>query len=247
MSDSNKMRLYTTGEIAKLCDVSVRTVQYYDDRGILIPSELSEGGRRLYSEEDLHRMRVICFLRGLGLSIGSIATLFSEEHPERVVSLLLDQQESALLAEKRECEEKLMLIDGMRRELRDVENFSVDSIADIAKVMKNKKDLRRLRLFTVLTGIPVEVLEWVAIILWITQGLWWLSLVWLGTAALWGTWISWYYFRRVAYICPACHEVFRPRFREVFFAYHTPKMRRLNCPACAHHGMCVEIYQKEEK
>ena len=47
------MSRYTTGEIAKLCGVSVRTVQYYDQRGILVPGELSEGGRRLYSEDDV--------------------------------------------------------------------------------------------------------------------------------------------------------------------------------------------------
>lgn len=57
------MSKYTTGEIAKLCGVSVRTVQYYDTRNILTPSELTEGGRRLYSEEDLKRMKIICFLR----------------------------------------------------------------------------------------------------------------------------------------------------------------------------------------
>ena len=49
------MSRYTTGESAKLCHVSVRTVQYYDTRNILVPSELSEGGRRLYSEDDLKR------------------------------------------------------------------------------------------------------------------------------------------------------------------------------------------------
>ena len=53
------MSKYSTGEIAKLCSVTVRTVQYYDTRGILIPSELSEGGRRLYSEDDLKRMKII--------------------------------------------------------------------------------------------------------------------------------------------------------------------------------------------
>ena len=37
------MSKYTTGELAKLCNVTVRTVQYYDKRGILIPTELSEG------------------------------------------------------------------------------------------------------------------------------------------------------------------------------------------------------------
>ena len=43
----NPLGLYTTGEVAKLCGVSVRTVQYYDTRGILTPSSLTEGGRRL--------------------------------------------------------------------------------------------------------------------------------------------------------------------------------------------------------
>lgn len=39
------MSEYTTGEIAKLRGVSVRTVQYYDSRGILVSTSLSEGGR----------------------------------------------------------------------------------------------------------------------------------------------------------------------------------------------------------
>ena len=72
------MSKYTTGEIAKLCGVSVRTVQYYDTRNILTPSELTEGGRRLYSEEDLKRMKIICFLRAAGISINSIGELLSE-------------------------------------------------------------------------------------------------------------------------------------------------------------------------
>ncbi|MBQ1521050.1 MAG: MerR family transcriptional regulator, partial [Clostridia bacterium] len=85
------MSKYTTGEIARLCCVTVRTVQYYDTRGILIPSELTEGGRRLYSENDLRRMKLICFLRELGFSIDSISKLLSEDDPASVISLLLDQ------------------------------------------------------------------------------------------------------------------------------------------------------------
>ena len=84
------MSKYTTGEVAKLCGVSVRTVQYYDTRNILTPSELSEGGRRLYSEEDLKRMKIICFLRDMDLPINTIAQLLTDEHPEDVIELLLD-------------------------------------------------------------------------------------------------------------------------------------------------------------
>ena len=93
------MSKYTTGEVAKLCGVTVRTVQYYDTRGILVPSELSEGGRRLYSEDDVKRMKVICYLRDLGLPIDSIRQLLAEEDPGSVISLLLDQQEAALKKE----------------------------------------------------------------------------------------------------------------------------------------------------
>ena len=75
------MSKYTTGELAKLCGVTVRTVQYYDSRGILIPTELSEGGRRLYTDDDLRRLRIICFLRDMGLPIDAIAQLLAEEEP----------------------------------------------------------------------------------------------------------------------------------------------------------------------
>ena len=88
------MSKYTTGEIAKLCGVSVRTVQYYDSRNILVPSELSEGGRRLYSEDDLKRMRIICFLREAGVPINSIGELFAEEHPEAVAIFLQEYEVS---------------------------------------------------------------------------------------------------------------------------------------------------------
>ncbi|MBR4083556.1 MAG: MerR family DNA-binding transcriptional regulator [Lachnospiraceae bacterium] len=36
------MSLDTTGELAKKCNVSVRTIQYYDERGILVPTDLTE-------------------------------------------------------------------------------------------------------------------------------------------------------------------------------------------------------------
>jgi DNA-binding transcriptional MerR regulator len=240
------MSKYTTGEIAKLCGVSVRTVQYYDSRNILVPSELSEGGRRLYSEDDLKRMRIICFLREAGIPINGISQLFAEEHPEKVISILLDQQEQTLRKEIDEQQKQLLLIETIKRELNEIENFSVESIGDIAYVMKNKNQLKKMRLLMVLTGIPVTLLQWVSIILWITNGLWWLFVIWACVAIPWGIAVSAHYFKSVNYICPECHEVFSPSFAEVFWAYHTPKMRRLTCPKCGRKGMCVEVYAEKE-
>ena len=117
------MSLYTTGEIAKLCGVSVRTVQYYDTRNILKPSELSEGGRRLYSEEDIKRMRIICFLREMGIAINSIEELLKEENTQAVISLLMEEQEKILLEELQERQIKLDLLMQMKKELKSINNF----------------------------------------------------------------------------------------------------------------------------
>ena len=240
------MSKYTTGEIAKLCGVSVRTVQYYDSRNILIPSELSEGGRRLYSENDLKRMRIICFLREAGLPINSISELFNEEYPEKIISVLLDQQEQILREEIAEGQKKLSIIETIKRELKEIENFSVESIGDIAHIIKQNNNLAKMRWITVLMGIPVTALQWTSIVLWITHGLWWLFAIWVCVAIPWGIIVSIYYYKHVAYICPECHEVFRPPFKEMFWAYHTPKMRRLTCPKCGRKGLCVEVYAQKD-
>ncbi len=240
------MSKYTTGEIAKLCGVSVRTVQYYDDRGILVPSEFSEGGRRLYTEDDLKRMHIICFLREAGLPINSISALFAEKNPENIISILLEQQEQVLREELSERQAKLDLIEGIKRELKELDTFSVESIGDIAHVMKQKNKLNKMRLTMVFTGIPVTALQLTSIVLWITNGLWWLFVIWACVAIPWGICISKYYFNHVAYICPECHEVFKPKFKETFWAYHTPKMRRLTCPKCGRKGLCIEVYAEKE-
>lgn len=237
------MSKYTTGEIAKLCGVTVRTVQYYDSRNILVPSQLSEGGRRLYSEEDLKRMKIICFFRELDLPLSTIAQLLSEAHPEKVIDLLLQQQENGLKAEIQERQEKLAKLEQLKRGIRSIENFSVESIGDIATIMENKKQLRRIRWTMLGVGLISEAFEIVTILLWVMKGIWW-PFVFVGLPVMIGlcSWISWYYFTNVAYICPECHQVFKPKFKEAFWANHTPTTRKLTCSNCGHKGFCVETY-----
>ena len=241
------MSKYTTGEIAKLCGVSVRTVQYYDTRGILTPSGLSEGGRRLYSEDDFKRMKMICFLRDAGISINSIGELLSGDDPGSVISVLLEQQERLLKDEIGERQAKLDLLDGISRELKSVENFSVESIGDIAYAMENKKKMRQLHAILLITGIPISIIQWISIILWIATGIWWPFALYVLAAILYAVGISKFYFKRVVYICPQCHEVFKPKLKEAFWARHTPTLRKLTCTCCGYRGFCVETYGKEEK
>ena len=140
------MSKYTTGEIAKLCDVSVRTVQYYDGRGILVPSELSEGGRRLYSDNDLSKMKLICFLRDLDLSLDSIARILKEENSDEVISLILSQQEKALDSEIADKQKKLERLKDLRAGLKQLGGISAENIGDVAKITDNKRNMKKFRI-----------------------------------------------------------------------------------------------------
>ena len=236
------MSKYTTGELAKLCNVTVRTVQYYDSRGLLVPSELTEGGRRLYSEEDLRKMNVICFLRDVGLSINSITQLFAENNPEKVIHILLQQQKDILEDEISLRRKQLNKIEALQKELKSIDKFSVESIGDVAYQMENKNKLRNVRKNMIIAAAPMLAIEVAAIIYAIVIHAWWPVFAYLAIAVIWAIPFSKYYFGNVAYICPECHTVFKPTLKEAFWANHTPTTRKLTCTNCGHHGFCVETY-----
>lgn len=234
------MSKYSTGEIAKICGVSVRTVQYYDSRGIVVPSEISEGGRRLYSEDNLSQMKIVCYLRELDLPINSIKELLTEENSEEVLAILLTGHEKKLQSEMAERQDRLDKLTDLRHTLKKIENFSIQSIGDIACIMENKKRLRKLRRKMLIVGLIMDIIEIGTLILWIQRGLWQPFALGMCVVIALGVWISYIYFHNVSYICPECHTVFRPTFRQAFFAKHTPSTRKLTCTSCGHHGFCVE-------
>lgn len=241
------MSKYTTGEIARLCGVTVRTVQYYDARNILVPSEMSEGGRRLYSDDDIKRLRIICFLREAGLPLSSIEALLTDEQPEKVIWVLLDQQEKALCEELAQGQKKLSMLEDIRRALKSVTSFSVESIGDIATRMAGKQKLKKLHLMLLLGGVPLLVWQLVSIAVWILTGTAWPFVLWVVIGVPCAVLISRSIFMHIAYICPECHTVFKPRFQDVLRANHTPTLRKLVCTCCGHRGWCVETYAEEEK
>ena len=236
------MSQYTTGELAKECGITVRTVQFYDQKGILVPSALTEGGRRLYSGEDLKKMKIICFLRDTGLSLDTIRQLLQEENPGSVISVLLAQQEQLLQEEIGERREKLDRLADLKKGLKNDPSFSLETIGDIANVMEGKKKLNAVRRNLVLAAVPLGILQWASILLWIFKGIWWPFAVWVILLIPFMIWGIRYHYRNTAFICPQCHEVFRPSVREVFFAKHTPRTRKLTCTKCGRRGFCVETY-----
>ncbi|HAX40688.1 MAG TPA: MerR family transcriptional regulator [Clostridiales bacterium] len=237
---------YTTGELARLCGVTVRTVQFYDARGLLHPSELSEGGRRLYSEGDFRKMRMICALKTLGLSLDAIQGVLASEKPERVLLLLLEEQERRIADEQGALERQHRAVETVRETIRSGQMISIESIADMDRMMEEKKKLNKLHLGVLAIGMVMSGLQWGGVILWITTGIWWpFAACWPFVIAL-GILITRMYYKSTLYICPNCGARFRPKLRDFLWSNHTAKTRLLTCTKCSNRGWCVETYGKTE-
>ena len=69
------MTTWTVGQVADLFGVTVRTLHHYDEIGLLVPSERSRAGYRLYTAEDLTRLQQVVVYRRLEMPLEEIATL----------------------------------------------------------------------------------------------------------------------------------------------------------------------------
>ena len=237
---------YSTGEAAKILNVTVRTIQYYDQRNLVSPSSLTEGGRRMYSENDIMRLKAVCYLRDIGLPIASIQKLICEEHPENVIGLLIEEQKKELSDEITERQNRLSRLEELERGIRESGNFSLHSISDIAFRMDNRRKLHKLYIKMLIFALILEALEWAFVLAGFIKGVWLPIILYLPVLALGCCLISYYYIKSVQFICPECHAVFTPRKMEMIFARHTLRTRNLTCTHCGHKGFCIEVYKRTE-
>ncbi|MCS6581986.1 MerR family transcriptional regulator [Curtobacterium citreum] len=75
MTDAAGASTMRIGELADRTGLSIRTVRHYDDVGLLHPTGRTEGGFRLYSDDDLQRLLVIRRMKPLGYSLEQMAEL----------------------------------------------------------------------------------------------------------------------------------------------------------------------------
>ena len=161
-----------SGKLAELCGVSVRTVQYYDSRNLLVPGKFSSGGRRLYSRQDLHKLKIILFLRDLDFSINDIRKILSGKNPEKTISCLISQQESFIRNEISAGQNRLEKLLQVKEGLKDFEKISFDSIGVVAKMIENKKKLKNLHVFMIVVGVLMDIIEIGTAVFWWKTGIW---------------------------------------------------------------------------
>jgi DNA-binding transcriptional MerR regulator len=96
--------LFTIGEIAKLFDVNIRTLRYYDEIDLLKPEYIDTASNyRYYSTRQFERLNTIKYLRALNMPLSKISDFLSDREVDTLVSLL-KQQKDEISAQKYELE-----------------------------------------------------------------------------------------------------------------------------------------------
>lgn len=87
-------------QVARLTGISIRTLQYYDEIGLLKPSELTASGYRLYNDEALQTLQQILFFKELGFSLKEIKEILENPDFDRIAAFK-KQKELFLLKRNR--------------------------------------------------------------------------------------------------------------------------------------------------
>ncbi len=78
---------YSIKELAKIFSVSIRTLHWYDEIGLLKPASYQESGYRIYEEPQLLLFQQILFFRELGFKIKEIKELLASTECEKITAL----------------------------------------------------------------------------------------------------------------------------------------------------------------
>ncbi|MDY0091617.1 MAG: MerR family transcriptional regulator [Candidatus Vecturithrix sp.] len=118
--------MYTIGQLAKRFDLSRSTLLYYDNIGLLKPSDRSGANYRKYSEDDVRRLEQICMYREAGLPLETIAQIVNAPNKTSLADVL---------------ERRLDELNEQIRELRHQQHV-------ITQILKNHQVLSKVKVLS---------------------------------------------------------------------------------------------------
>jgi len=137
----------TVKEISVLTGISVRTLHYYDEIGLLKPTDKSEAGYRLYDDKALEILQQILFFREFDISLKEIKAVI--DNPILDGTQILQIQRKMLVAKKERTERLIANIDDILKgeNQMNFEIFTEPEIEDMYSSMVSKMDKEQVAIF----------------------------------------------------------------------------------------------------
>lgn len=126
----------TISQVAKLTGLSARTLQYYDEIGLLKPSERTASGYRLYGEADLQRLQQIMFFKELDFKLRDIGQLLDQPDFDRIEAF---KRQKTLLEIRRNRIDGLIKLLGRLEKEEDCMSFKEFDMSEYISALEDFK------------------------------------------------------------------------------------------------------------
>jgi DNA-binding transcriptional MerR regulator len=110
-------QLTSIGEIAKELDMSQRTIRYYEEIGLLNSIKRVEGGRRIYTDEDLRRLKLIKRLKIMGMTLSEMQELEAMWTIEKSTDKVLKRLSELLENHLKRLDDRITDLDILKNEI----------------------------------------------------------------------------------------------------------------------------------
>ena len=100
-------------QVAKLTGVSIRTLQYYDEIGLLKPSKLTAAGYRMYDDNAMQTLQQILFFRELGFPLKEIGQILQQPDFDRINAF--KRQKELFLLKRNRLDRLIQLLERLER------------------------------------------------------------------------------------------------------------------------------------
>uniref|UniRef100_A0A831UA65 MerR family transcriptional regulator n=1 Tax=Geobacter metallireducens TaxID=28232 RepID=A0A831UA65_GEOME len=129
-NEQEEEQLISIGEVARMLDVTTRTLRYWEEMGIIDASHRSEGGNRLYTQYMVRRMRFIIKLKELGLTIKELQDLGAAYGDAKKTENMIPRLVEILDSHINKIDEKMAKLASLRKDIVDyryrmVEKFNL--------------------------------------------------------------------------------------------------------------------------
>ncbi|MBQ6696199.1 MAG: MerR family transcriptional regulator [Lachnospiraceae bacterium] len=121
-------------ELSQLTGISIRTLRYYDEIGLLKPTGFTEAGYRLYDDKALERLQEILFFKEMELSLGEIRVIL--DNPEYDRKQVLFAQKEMLIRKRNRLNGILELLDDVMEGVNTM-SFEAFSKEDVKKMVEH--------------------------------------------------------------------------------------------------------------
>ena len=130
----------TISQIAKLTGVSIRTLQYYDEIGLLKPSEVTSSGYRLYNNDALERLQQILFFKEMDFKLREIKEFVEDPGFDKIEAY---KKQKKLLSLKRNRLDKLIELLGKLEKGEQCMSFKEFDLSEYIDALEQFKKEKR--------------------------------------------------------------------------------------------------------